>query len=179
MDINIHFEKHKMLKVDVKVQLSQNFEVVVFSQTAEYALRAVVCLASKQGKSMTTQEIAAKTKVPAGYLSKVLQNLARVGLVQAQRGLHGGFSIARDPEVLTIWDIIQAVDPVQRITSCPLGLEGHIRLCPLHRRLDQAIAMVEKALKESTVAELLAEPKHGKAPPPLCPVPEVVQLNRR
>jgi Rrf2 family protein len=151
----------------------------MFSQTAEYALRAVVYLASQEGEAQTTQQIAARTKVPAGYLSKVLQNLSRVGLVAAQRGLHGGFSLACDPEELTIWDIIQAVDPVRRITRCPLGLEGHIKLCPLHRRLDQAIALVEKALKESTLAELLAEPKKGKAPPPLCPVPELVQVGKR
>jgi Rrf2 family protein len=150
----------------------------MFSQTAEYALRAVVYLASKAGESQTTQKIAARTKTPAGYQSKVLQNLARAGLVQAQRGLGGGFSIARDPEELTIWDIVQAVDPIKRITACPLGLEGHIKLCPLHRRLDQAIALVEEALRASTVAELLAEPKRGLAPPPLCPV-ELVQVGKR
>jgi Rrf2 family protein len=151
----------------------------MFSQTAEYALRAVVYLASKAGEGQTTQQIAARTQTPAGYQSKVLQQLARAGLVQAQRGLGGGFSLACDPATLTIWDIVQAVDPIRRIEACPLGLDGHLKLCPLHRRLDQAIAMVEAALKASTVAELLAEPKKGMAPPPLCPVPDLVQVGKR
>ena len=146
----------------------------MFSQTVEYALRAVVYLASKEGQGQTTQQIAEKTKVPAGYLSKVLQGLARQGLVSAQRGLHGGFTLAKSSAELTIWDIVEAVDPIRRIRGCPLGLPGHAKLCPLHRRMDQAIAMVEKALQESTVAELLAEPGKNKSiPTPLCPVPEL------
>jgi Rrf2 family protein len=60
--------------------------------------------------------------VPAGYLSKVLQSLGRAQLVNSQRGLHGGFTLARAPSELTVWEVIQAVDPLQRIRSCPLGL---------------------------------------------------------
>src|SRR5579871_6722562 len=84
------------------------FETSMFSQTAEYALRAVVFLASQEGKPRTTQEIALATKVPIGYLSKVMQGLGRKGLVHSQRGLHGGFTLARSAEELTVLDIIQA-----------------------------------------------------------------------
>jgi Rrf2 family nitric oxide-sensitive transcriptional repressor len=141
----------------------------MFSQTAEYALRAVVYLASKPEAAQTTLQIAEATKVPAGYLSKVLQGLARHGVVHAQRGLHGGFTLAAGPECLTVLDVLQAVDPIRRIRSCPLGLKGHINLCPLHRRLDNALAMVEEALRSSTIAELLTEPDRRKGiPVPLC-----------
>jgi Rrf2 family protein len=141
----------------------------MFSQTAEYALRAVVYLASRPAAAQTTQQIAEATRVPAGYLSKVLQGLARAGVVHAQRGLHGGFTLALPPERLTVLDVLQAVDPIRRIRSCPLGLKGHVNLCPLHRRLDNALAMVEDALRSSTIAELLAEPDRRKGiPVPLC-----------
>ena len=145
----------------------------MFSQTAEYALRAVVCLASQGGAAQTTQQIADVTRVPAGYLSKVMQELSRGELVHSQRGLHGGFTLTRPADALTVLDVVQAVDPIRRIRSCPLGIKGHVNLCPLHRRMDQAIAMVEDALKQSTIAELLTEPsrKHG-IPIPLCPWPE-------
>jgi Rrf2 family protein len=130
----------------------------LFSQTAEYALRAVVCLASQTETALTTQQIAASTRVPAGYLSKVLQALGRGGLVNSQRGLHGGFTLSRPPEQITVLEIINAVDPVKRIDKCPLGLESHgTNLCPLHRRLDDAIALVEKAFRDSSVAELIAQ----------------------
>lgn len=142
----------------------------MISQTAEYALRATVYLADQQGESRTTQQIAKVTQVPLGYLSKVLQSLSRGGIVHAQRGLHGGFSLVSKPSVLTVWEVIQAVDPLQRIRSCPLGLKAHgVNLCPMHRRLDDAMAMVEKAFRGSTLAELLAEPTASK---PLCDFPQ-------
>jgi Rrf2 family protein len=145
----------------------------MFSQTAEYALRAVVYLASQQGAARTAQQIAAATKVPAGYLSKVMQGLGRAGLVQSQRGLHGGFTLARPADELTVLDVLEAVDPIRRIRTCPLGIKGHLNLCPLHRRLDQAMALVEKALRQSTIAELLAEPERARGIPiPLCSWPE-------
>jgi Rrf2 family protein len=141
----------------------------VFSQTAEYALRAVVYLASQKGAACTVGQMAEVTRVPAGYLSKVMQSLSRAGLVSSQRGLHGGFVLTTPTGDLTVYDVIQAVDPIRRITTCPLGLKGHARLCPLHRRMDSAIATVEKALKESTIAELLLEPDARRGIPiPLC-----------
>ena len=73
----------------------------MFSQTVEYALRAVVFLAD-QKKACTTPQIAEVTKVPAPYLAKVLQSLSRGGLVKSQRGLHGGFTLALDPSQITI-----------------------------------------------------------------------------
>jgi Rrf2 family protein len=143
----------------------------MISQTVEYALRAVVFLAD-QGEPRTTQQIADVTKVPAAYLAKVMQSLSRARLVHSQRGLHGGFTLARTPDDLTIWDVVQAVEPFQRIRSCPLGLEAHrVRLCPLHKRLDDALAMIERAFQETTVAEVLAEPTTSK---PLCPFPHGV-----
>ena len=138
----------------------------MISQTTEYALRAMVALAGQPDKPMVTRDLADATKVPMGYLSKVLQALGRVGLVQSHRGLGGGFLLARPPEEITLYDVVQAVDPIQRIRTCPLGLQAHgVRLCPLHRRLDNAMRMVEDAFRESTLAEILAEPSRSK---PLC-----------
>jgi Rrf2 family protein len=145
----------------------------MISQTAEYALRAVVFLAARGGAAQTAQQISDGTKVPAGYLSKVMQNLSRSGLVHSQRGLHGGFTLASAPETLTVLDVVQAVDPIHRIRTCPLGIKDHISLCPLHRRLDEAMSMVETALRQSTIAELLTEPDQERGVPvPLCAWPE-------
>lgn len=136
----------------------------MISQTAEYALRAVVCLASQPDKPMVTPAIAEITQVPAGYLSKVLQMLGRHGMVQSQRGLHGGFTLARPASEMTVLEVVNAVDPLKRIKECPLGLEQHgRRLCPLHRQLDDAMAQVEKALGAHTIAALISEPK-GSVP---------------
>lgn len=141
----------------------------MFSQTVEYALRAAVYLADQASEPQTTEQIAAVTRVPHAYLSKVLQGLARGGIVTSQRGLHGGFVLARPAARITILEVVNAVDPIRRIRECPLGFASHgVNLCPLHRRLDDALASVEKAFGDSTLAEVLAEPTRSV---PLCSMP--------
>lgn len=141
----------------------------MFSKTVEYALRAVVHLSRHVEAGQTTEQIAQATKVKQAYLAKVLQRLGRAGIVKSQRGLGGGVTLVPPPENLTILQVVNAVDPIQRITTCPLELASHgIRLCPLHARLDQALAHVEKAFGATTLAEILAEPT---ASSPLCEAP--------
>ena len=141
----------------------------MISQTAEYALRAIAHLAQRPDEPHTAQQIAEGTQVPLPYLSKVLQGLARASLIRSQRGLHGGFSLVKRSEELTVYEVVQAVDPIQRITTCPLGLKSHgHNLCPLHRRLDDAVALVEAAFRDSRIVDLLNEPTTSKS---LCPFP--------
>src|SRR6185437_1090890 len=142
----------------------------MFSQTAEYALRVVAHLASLGGQPATTKELAAATRIPEGYLAKVVRSLNRNHLVISQRGLHGGSTLARPPEEITVYDVVNAVTPLSRIRTCPLGIRSHgTALCPLHRKLDDAIALVEHAFRDATIADLLNEPSRSK---PLCDVNE-------
>ncbi len=138
------------------------------SQTVEYALRAVVWLAENAGKPQTTQQIADGTRMPSSYLSKVLQGLAKSNIVTGQRGLHGGFTLAREADSLTLLDVVNAVEPVQRIEVCPLGIECHGKnLCALHRALDETMAVVEQNFASQTIGGLLAQPNKSR---PLCEV---------
>jgi Rrf2 family protein len=140
----------------IRLALGEDRGGTMISQTAEYALRAVVFLAENGKARWTAQRIAEATKVPPGYLAKVMQNLARAEVVNSQRGVHGGFSLRKSPEEVTVLEVIEAVDPIPRIRSCPLGLEAHRdRLCPLHRRLDEATAIMEESFRRSTLAEML------------------------
>ena len=141
----------------------------MFSQTVEYALRAAVYLAGEAPEPRTTDQVASATRVPKAYLSKVLQGLVRAGLVHSRRGLGGGMTLAKSPEELTILEVVDAVDPIGRIKTCPLGLSSHgVTLCPLLRRLDAALATVEDAFRRTTLAEVLAEPTGSI---PLCDFP--------
>jgi Rrf2 family transcriptional regulator, nitric oxide-sensitive transcriptional repressor len=145
----------------------------MFSRTVEYALRSMVYLAG-EAEARTTQQIADATRVPVAYLSKVLQSLNRQGLLKSIRGLHGGASLARTPEEITIWDVVQAVEPIQRINTCPLGLDAHsTNLCALHRKIDDALGHIERVFRESTLALILADPNPSK---PLCPLPGMQTL---
>jgi Rrf2 family nitric oxide-sensitive transcriptional repressor len=126
----------------------------MFSSTTEYALRAAVFLASLGGESASSERIAEATKVPPGYISKVMRDLVVARLVESQRGPNGGFTLARDPAAITVLDVVNAVTPLQRIESCPLGNPTHLNLCPLHRRLDDAIASIQDAFRKTTLAEV-------------------------
>jgi Rrf2 family protein len=138
----------------------------MLSQTVEYALRAVVQLASIAPSASTTNDLAVVTQVPPAYLAKVLQALVKAGIVNSHRGAHGGVSLAHPPGKLTILDIVDATDPIQRIRTCPLELASHgTKLCPLHRRLDAALAQVEQAFRSTTLAEVIGDPSKIK---PLC-----------
>jgi len=141
----------------------------MFSQTVEYALRAVVHLSRHAPGAQTTDQIARATMVPKAYLSKVLQGLVKSGMVKSLRGVGGGVSLIRDPETLTILEVVNAVEPIQRIRSCPLGLASHgVKLCPLHARVDLALERVEEAFGTTTLAEILREPGESV---PLCEFP--------
>ncbi|RJP32659.1 MAG: Rrf2 family transcriptional regulator [Phycisphaerales bacterium] len=138
----------------------------MISPTAEYALRAVVAVAQGRGQVMVTPSIAEVTRVPPGYLPKVLQMLKKAGLLESKRGLGGGFTLSRPVEDISVLEVVNAVEPVKRIESCPLRLESHgTNLCPLHKRLDEAAEMVERAFASTAISDLLDVPGRST---PLC-----------
>ncbi len=137
----------------------------MFSQTVEYALRAMVQLTYAAPEASSTDDLAGFTQVPRAYLSKVLQELRRAGLVESRRGIGGGITLAREPSEISILDIVSAVDPIRRIATCPLGLKSHgTRLCPLHGKLDNALAEIESTFAETSLADIVAAPHHGSKP---------------
>lgn len=127
----------------------------MLSKTAEYALRAVVCLAAQNGQPRSADFLAEKTKVPRRYLHRVLQDLAASELVGSRPGPGGGYELTQSIESLSILDIVNAVSPIDRIKTCPLGLLSHTALCPLHAELDRAYAATEAAFQGVTVQALL------------------------
>ncbi len=130
----------------------------MISQTAEYALRAVTFLAERPDTAYSIPRIAEATHVPAQYLAKIMQDLAKQGVITSRRGVKGGYSLARAPNEVTLLEIVQAVDPVRRITCCPLGLAAHKdHLCSLHARIDHACGLFEDAFQQATLGELLDE----------------------
>jgi Rrf2 family protein len=127
----------------------------MLTKTAEYALRVAVCLAQVPEQPASADDLAEATRIPRRYLHKVVQELARAGLVRSQPGPGGGYSIRRSPKQITILDVVNAVSPLERIRRCPLGLASHTRLCPLHRELDKVYAETERAFARVTIDQLL------------------------
>ncbi len=150
----------------------------MLSQTVEYALRAIVFLAKNVPIPSICEEIAEVTKVPKPYMSKVLQSLVKAKILYSQRGLGGGVSLAITPQKLSLLQVINAIDPVKRIKTCPMGLASHgIKLCVLHMRIDNAMAMIEESFHKTTVDEILNDTNSSVAscdfPPKRLELPQV------
>lgn len=129
----------------------------MLSQTHEYALRAMAFLAAAPDRPHPGAKIAEGAQLPKGYVFQVMERLRKAGLVNAQRGPSGGFSLARSLDAITLLDVANAVEPLPRIEKCPLGNPAHVQLCPLHRRLDDAVAHIENTFAGITFAQLVSE----------------------
>lgn len=138
----------------------------MFSQTTEYALRAMSWLALSPDALVPTAQLAAKTKVPPHYLAKVLQQLAAADLIKGRRGVRGGYKLTRAASQINLLEVVRSVAEINRITSCPLGLENHTgMLCPLHRRMDAAAKAIIDLYSSINLSDLISEPSGVK---PLC-----------
>lgn len=138
----------------------------MFNQTTEYALRAMAVLALSPDERTASAVLAERTQAPMDYLSKVLQSLASAGLIDGRRGVGGGYRVVRPPKDIQLLEIIDAVSPLETIDECPLGLKSHgVNLCPLHRKMDDAIRTVIDLFRDVSLADLLHQPG---ALTPLC-----------
>ena len=138
----------------------------LLSDASEYALRAVVWMAQRPDQPQKVRELAEGTHAAPGYLVKVLQALTKAGILSAQRGSRGGSHPERAPARLTVLEIINAIDPIERILTCPLGLKSHGKhLCPMHKKIDDALAKIEAGFGSTTIKDLLKQRSRSK---PLC-----------
>ena len=129
----------------------------MLTQTADYALRALVYLAHDPDDGYhQTRDLAKALNVPSNYLGKILQLLGHARIVESQRGMNGGFRIARLPEQVRLFDVINAIDAVPTNPRCPM-LTGarQIELCALHRRFAAMTAEYVRFLKGTTLADVL------------------------
>lgn len=146
----------------------------MLSSTVEYALRAMSWLALTPDQLVPTSTLAKHTQVPVHYLAKVLQQLAAARLITGRRGVGGGYRLARQPSQITLIQVVNAVSPVERITTCPLGLSTHgSQLCSLHRRMDAAAKAIIDILDGVTLQDLIDDPGRRT---PLCETAPVARL---
>ena len=130
----------------------------MLSQTAEYALRAVLHI-SQYGadRPLRVGEIAAELRIPHNYLSKILHQLARHGVLASLRGKAGGFQLAVPPARLSISQVILPFDRVEERRRCLLGRPqcSDRTACTAHSRWKQVADTVAEFFRETTVADLL------------------------
>jgi Rrf2 family protein len=130
----------------------------LLSHTSEYALRATIYLAAREGEGpIKLEQIADELAVPRNYLSKTLHQLARVGVLRSDRGPTGGFRLARDPRSLTLIEIVAPFDPVRLARRCILG-KGQCSdetPCAAHDRWKVVAEPMRAFFRGTTVADLI------------------------
>lgn len=143
----------------------------MISQTTDYALRAMVCLAERGGTPMTSQEIADLTGVPDRYLAKVLGDLSRAGFVTGQRGTRGGFMLARLPQQVSVMDVVNAVASTGRVGAQAHRIPDTRSFTRLRCCLDEAATMIERVFVDQSIAglvnsSLMCDSENGKVSRP-------------
>jgi len=129
------------------------------SKKVEYGLIAIRHIASQSSNSITTaKEIAEKYAIPAELLAKVLQRLAREGLVTSYPGVKGGYALSRKPSEITVSSIITAIDGPQNITDC-LAESPEVcaiyNTCTIKNPLEKIQSNIDKAFSSMTLSEIV------------------------
>lgn len=130
--------------------------MLALSQTVGYSLLAMVCLESPGGRWRGGQQIAKATGVPKPYLSKILHGLGQAGLIRTKRGFRGGFTLAREPEKISVMDVIEALERRPWEPRCLLGMAqcSEERACPAHDMWTREQQRIETHLRKLTLAEI-------------------------
>lgn len=129
----------------------------ILSQTAEYALRAVVHLARHAGSGpIQAMDLAAATEVPETYLRKILNELVRGGVLRSTRGKRGGFELAVPAERLTLLAVVGRFDRITGSRRCILGRAecSDTNPCPMHARWKSTAEQIARFVSETTVADV-------------------------
>jgi Rrf2 family protein len=92
------------------------------TRQADYAVRAVLYLAQLgPGQRAATSQIAQEQKIPPSFLAKIVSQLSVAGILQTSRGARGGVSLARDPDNISILEVVEAIDGPILLNECVSG----------------------------------------------------------
>ena len=132
------------------------------TKSADYALRAMLELASVHGASLKAEQIARALDVPRGSLENILMELRRAGLVVAQRGSGGGYRLARDPHQISLAEVLRVVDgPLVTVCGLPPAI---VTYSGTATNLRDAWMSVERALAVVLEKASLADVDRGSFP---------------
>lgn len=129
----------------------------MITQTAEYALRAVLYLARQGDEELVSVEtVAAEVGIPRNYLSKILHTLAKEGVLESLRGPRGGFKLAIEAERLPLVRVVEPFDHLTERRSCLLGRPecSDESPCAAHHRWKAMADQVTGFFEETTIRHL-------------------------
>jgi len=130
---------------------------MIYSRSAEYAIRAFVNLAKvPEGKFTMVKRIATEEEIPSHFLAKILQQLARKGLLRSSKGPTGGFSLRRKPDEISLMHIVEALDGLNDYQKCASGLAecNDDMPCGMHDKWKLLRSRIIDYLEQTSIAEV-------------------------
>src|ERR1700687_4290877 len=132
------------------------------TRAADYAVRVMIHLASQPEGTVISKTILAKASdAPESFLSKILQSLARAGLIQARRGVEGGFSLLDPGAQASLLDVVESIDgPIALNVCLSAGVScNRYADCAAHQVWQRAQSAMLAVLREAKIAEMAHEDK--------------------
>lgn len=134
----------------------------MLTRSSEYALRALTYLSLQEDRTrwVLARHIAAELGIPSPFLAKILQTLAGATILESQRGRRGGFRLNRNPERLSLLEIIEPFDRLESQRLCVLGQKvcSDETACPLHHTWKHSLNSFLHRLRTTTLADLRDHP---------------------
>lgn len=130
---------------------------MIYSRSAEYAIRAFVHLAQiPDGRFAMVKQIAQQEQIPAHFLAKILQQLARKGLLRSSKGPTGGFTLRVPAEKISLRDIVDALDGMSEYQKCASGLAecNDDMPCGMHDSWKALRSRIIEYLERTTIADV-------------------------
>ena len=129
---------------------------MIYSNACEYAIRAMTYLARRPNQLHLAREIAEEEEIPYYFLSKILQNLARDGLLKSTKGRGGGFELAKKPGRVKLYDIKVSIDGDADLSDCAVGLGkcDDKQPCPLHDTFKPLRESIRQYLKDTSLIDM-------------------------
>lgn len=131
---------------------------MVITRATEYAVRTVIFLAQQPKHEIVLKKDICRTQeVTPAFLTKILQPLIKAGIVSSQRGVGGGFLLARDPNEITLLDILQAEEGQLKLNHCLVDTDACHRdaYCSAHEVWHEAQTEMAQVLKRYSVADMV------------------------
>lgn len=130
---------------------------MLVTRETDYAIRTAVYLARERDRVANIAEVAEAMRIPRSFLAKIVQRLAKKGLVESLRGVNGGVRLAQNPSEITLLTILEAIQGMASINMCVAGGKkcGLSPVCAVHPIWLEIREEVERKLRGQTIADLL------------------------
>ncbi len=126
------------------------------SEAASLAIHAMLCISETPDRRVSIKEIVSRFKVSENHLAKVLQRLARVGLVRSTRGPKGGFMLAKPPEEIALLDVFEAIEGPLTTGCCLFGTPVCGRkACVFGGLVQSSITRIRDHMAETKLSNLI------------------------